>query len=91
MGPTASPSFDPDGIIGACPDEWVVKRGGERYDEGDIVAVTVSESPERKVVYRCKAWPHSQHCGQFSPTAFGGDLVRAHIVILTSCLICLDY
>ena len=74
MGPTESPSFDPEGSVGACPDEWVSKGpNDEGYDEGDMVAVTLSTTPERKVAYRCKAWPMSEYCGQYDPTVFGGD------------------
>jgi len=71
-GPTASPSYDPANSVGACPEEW---SGGAhtKYEEGDLVAVTVSAVPLRQVAYRCKAWPFSGYCGQLSPLVFGGD------------------
>lgn len=40
-----------------------------------MVSVTVSNVPLRKVAYKCKAWPYSGHCGQYSPTnVLGGPL-----------------
>jgi hypothetical protein len=72
IGPTSSPTIDPATSVGVCPDEWV--RGSHvAYEEGDMVSVTVSETPLRKVAYRCKAWPYSGFCGQLSPDQFGGD------------------
>jgi hypothetical protein len=72
IGPTSSPSFDPAKSVGACPDDW--GRGSNTaYEEGDMVSVTVSNTPLRKVAYKCKAWPFSGYCGQFNPTQFGGD------------------
>jgi len=70
-GPTASPSFDVL-AVGACPDEWEA-GDNSKYEENDMVAITVSESPLRKVAYKCKAWPYSGYCGQFSPVVFGGS------------------
>jgi hypothetical protein len=32
-----------------------------------MAAVTVSVSPERKVVYQCKAWPLNRFCSNYSP------------------------
>mmetsp|Transcript_3382 Transcript_3382/g.6143 ORF Transcript_3382/g.6143 Transcript_3382/m.6143 type:complete len:657 (+) Transcript_3382:92-2062(+) len=72
MGPTSAPSFDPANSVGACPDEWS-SGTNTKYEEGDMVSVTVSSIPLRKVAYKCKAWPFSGHCGQFNPTQFGGD------------------
>jgi len=70
--PTTSPVFTPAGSVGVCPDAWA--RGSNvAYEEGDMVSVTVSASPLRQVAYRCKAWPFSGFCGQFSPIEFGGD------------------
>eukprot|EP00584_Thalassiosira_punctigera_P002647 CAMPEP_0172527200 /NCGR_PEP_ID=MMETSP1067-20121228/1937_1 /TAXON_ID=265564 ORGANISM="Thalassiosira punctigera, Strain Tpunct2005C2" /NCGR_SAMPLE_ID=MMETSP1067 /ASSEMBLY_ACC=CAM_ASM_000444 /LENGTH=652 /DNA_ID=CAMNT_0013310885 /DNA_START=110 /DNA_END=2068 /DNA_ORIENTATION=- len=71
-GPTGAPSFDPANSVGACPDEWSA-GSNTKYEEGDLVSVSVSTTPIRKVAYRCKAWPYSGHCGQYSPTVFGGD------------------
>jgi len=61
--PTASPSFDPANVVG-CPPNWT---DGEEYEEGGMAAVTISETPERKVAYVCNAWPLNQFCGRFSP------------------------
>ncbi|KAL7523373.1 hypothetical protein ACHAXR_000149, partial [Thalassiosira sp. AJA248-18] len=72
MGPTGAPSFDKLAMVGNCPDEWAA-GSNIKYEEGDIVAVIVSNTPIRKVAYKCKAWPYSGYCGQFSPTQFGGD------------------
>lgn len=71
MGPTASPSFDALNV-GVCPDEWS-SGSNVAYEEGDMVSLTVSNVPLRKVAYKCKAWPYSGYCGQFSPTEYGGD------------------
>ena len=74
VGPTASPSHDPATMIGACPEAW---EGGDayRYEEGDMVSVTVSEVPLRKMAYKCKAWPYSGHCNQYDPlNELGGPL-----------------
>jgi hypothetical protein len=74
MGPTSSPTFDAANFVGACPEEW--SRGSNTaYDEGDMVSVTVSDMPLRQVAFKCKAWPYSGHCGQFSPEdSIGGPL-----------------
>ena len=73
MGPTSSPSFALKNIIGACPDDWEKRAHPLKYEEGDMVSVTVSKSPERKYAYTCKAYPWSGHCGNFAPDVFGGD------------------
>jgi ribosomal protein L21E len=72
IGPTSSPNYDPAKSIGACPEVW---SSGihTKYEEGDMVSVTVSTVPLRKVAFKCKAWPYSGHCAQFAPDAFGGD------------------
>jgi len=70
ISPTVAPSFDSANSVGGCPDIWVKDT---EYEEGDLVAVTVSTSPERKFAFKCKAWPFSGFCKQFSPTEFGGD------------------
>lgn len=72
MGPTTSPSFETLASVGACPDEW---SSSDDYEEGDMVSVSVSTTPIRKVAYKCKAWPYSGHCAQFSPeNELGGSL-----------------
>jgi len=71
-GPTGAPSFDPENSVGGCPDEWVA-GDNTLYEEGDMVSVSVSTTPIRKIAYRCKAWPLSGFCGQFAPNVFGGD------------------
>lgn len=72
--PTQSPSFDSLASVGTCPDGWEA-GGNTKYEEGDMVSVVVSSDPPRTVVYRCKVWPYSGHCGQFHPAhEEGGDL-----------------
>jgi len=71
--PTGSPSFDPINNVGPCPEEWAA-GSDTKYEEGDIVSVTTSTTPVRKAAFRCREWPLSGFCGQFSPTNFGGDL-----------------
>jgi hypothetical protein len=65
-GPTSSPSFDPVKSVGACGPAWS-SGSNVAYEEGDMVSVTVSTTPVRKVAYKCKSWPLSGHCGQYSP------------------------
>jgi len=67
ISPTSSPNFDAAASMGACPDEWSA-GSNIKYEEGDIVSVTVSMVPLRKVAFRCKFWPYSGFCGQYSPT-----------------------
>merc|ERR1712029_560623 len=63
MGPTASPAFDRLGFIGSgCPGEYSASRTD--YEAGDQVAVTVSSSPERKVLYQCREYPNAGFCNQ---------------------------
>jgi len=69
--PTASPNFDVANVA-VCPGEWVAGTN-TAYEEGDMVSVSVSTTPIRKVAYKCKAWPYSGYCGQFSPTEYGGN------------------
>eukprot|EP00571_Detonula_confervacea_P006562 CAMPEP_0172330918 /NCGR_PEP_ID=MMETSP1058-20130122/61653_1 /TAXON_ID=83371 /ORGANISM="Detonula confervacea, Strain CCMP 353" /LENGTH=658 /DNA_ID=CAMNT_0013048155 /DNA_START=126 /DNA_END=2102 /DNA_ORIENTATION=- len=73
IGPTAAPNFDVLATVGACPQEWV-SGDQSAYAPDDKVSVTVSQLPLRKVVYKCKSWPSSNHCGQHAPNVFGGDL-----------------
>jgi hypothetical protein len=57
-----------------CPEQWVA-GSNVAYDEGDMVSVVVSVTPPRSVVFKCKAWPYSGHCGQYSPdNVLGGKL-----------------
>ncbi|KAL7526453.1 hypothetical protein ACHAWF_003276, partial [Thalassiosira exigua] len=72
IAPTSSPTFDPANSIGGCPPLWE-SGGADAYEEGDVVSVVVSATPERKVAFVCKAYPRSGYCGQFSPLEFGGD------------------
>ncbi|KAL7528614.1 hypothetical protein ACHAXR_002535, partial [Thalassiosira sp. AJA248-18] len=72
--PTSSPSFVSLADVGVCPDEWSL-GSNTKYEEGDMVSVIVSNEPLRKIAYTCKAWPMSDHCGQYSPTdELGGEL-----------------
>lgn len=73
IGPTSAPSFDALASVGACPQEWVMGDQNS-YEQDDQVSVTVSTTPIRKVVYRCKSWPNSNFCGVHAPDVFGGDL-----------------
>ena len=58
IGPTSSPSFEVLQDLGGCPDEWVEKTpGDEAYEEGD-------RASDGKLVYECRVWPLSDHCGQ---------------------------
>ncbi|EJK52208.1 hypothetical protein THAOC_28548 [Thalassiosira oceanica] len=68
--PTTSPSFDRDPAkhVGGCPDEWV-EGTNAAYEEGDMVSVTVSTSPLRKIAYTCKTWPFSGFCGLYAPNS----------------------
>ena len=68
IAPTSSPSFDPANVSG-CPDVWVAGT----YEADDLVSVVVQTSPEVKFVYKCRGWPFSGYCSQFSPIADGGD------------------
>jgi len=72
IGPTGAPSFDPVNSVGACPGEWVA-GDHTSYEEGDMVSVSVSDTPIRKIAYRCNSWPLSGFCGQFAPNVHGGD------------------
>lgn len=74
---TFSPNTDsPTGTnVGGCPIEWAA-GGSLTYVEDDKVSVLSSDgSSSSKSVYKCKAWPKSAYCGQFSPIdATGGKL-----------------
>jgi len=74
ISPTSSPTFDPANSVGGCPDEW---SGGSnvKYEEGDMVSVTVSTVPLHRQAFRCKAWPYSGNCGRYSPTNEQGGLL----------------
>ena len=71
ISPTSAPSFNPANV-GGCPDAWAA-GDQNKYGEDDLVSVVVQTSPEVKFVYKCKAWPFSGYCGQFSPEVDGGD------------------
>lgn len=59
--PTVSPTAT---SVGGCPSEWTADAN---YNENDKVGVIVSSLPLIQLVYKCKAWPYSGHCGQYSP------------------------
>ena len=74
ISPTAVPT-SPTGLIG-CPVEWA---SGDitKYKENDRVSVIVKKSSESltKAIYKCRAWPISLYCAQFSPIdPIGGSL-----------------
>ena len=54
-----------------CPNAWT-SGDVTKYKENDRVSVIKSISPLVKVMYKCKAWPYSWHCGQFSPLDLAG-------------------
>merc|ERR1712115_92949 len=62
-GPTASPSFDDLAVdANGCPPEY--SSSATDYEAGDQVSVTVSTTPERKIVYQCREWPNTGYCNQ---------------------------
>jgi len=76
IGPTSSPSFDALTEFGdGCPREWSASTTD--YMAGDLVALKVSDSPIRSIVYQCRDFPNSGYCGQgsgFEPATLHGDL-----------------
>jgi len=63
--PTMAPVFVSLTEIGdGCPSAWSASKTD--YEEGDAVSLTVSSTPERTVVYKCKAWPQTGYCNQGS-------------------------
>lgn len=67
MNPTSAPNFASLGLYAAgCPQEYMSNLV---YNAGDKVALTVSSSPKRTIVYECKQWPSSAYCRQsaFAP------------------------
>jgi hypothetical protein len=78
IGPTASPSFDklaPFATLSGCPAEY--SSSNKNYEAGDYVALTVSNSPLRQIVYECKAWPASGYCnngGTMAPGEYYGNM-----------------
>lgn len=73
IAPTSAPVHDTANFIGSCPEEWE-SGSNTKYEEGDMVSVTLSSMPLHSVAYKCKPWPFSGHCGQFSPTENGGAM-----------------
>lgn len=73
--PTLAPTSSPTATsVGGCPAAWAAGTIST-YAENAQVSVTVTASPLVKHVYKCKAWPYSGFCGQFSPLdAAGGSL-----------------
>lgn len=64
IGPTSSPSFDSLTFISnpsGCPEEF---SSASTYEAGDLASVTLSTTPERKVVYECRPWPNTAYCNQ---------------------------
>jgi hypothetical protein len=60
MSPTASPNFQVLREIGeGCPQEYSTSN---KYEPGDEVTVSLSEFPDRKVVFECRAWPDGLFC-----------------------------
>lgn len=56
--PTSSPNYVTLSDLGGCPEEWEEKNtGGAYYEEGDRVS-------SKGLVFTCKRWPYSGHCGQ---------------------------
>jgi hypothetical protein len=69
LTPTDSPTAT---SVGGCPSAW---SAGDGYKENDKVSVIVSTTPLLQLVYKCKAWPYSGHCDQYSPiNPTGGKL-----------------
>merc|ERR1739845_245592 len=59
--PTASPSFVEIAMLASgCPAEF--SASSTNYDAGDLVALTVSIKPERKIVYMCRDFPNNGYC-----------------------------
>jgi len=73
--PTNAPTSSPTAaIVGGCPGAWAA-GGMTTYTENQQVSVTVTTTPLVQLAYKCKAWPYSGFCGQFSPLdAAGGSL-----------------
>ena len=63
IAPTVSPSYDPDNLIDgeACPELWE-EGGNDKYEEGDLVSEIVSEEPEMRAAFVCRAWPKRYVC-----------------------------
>ena len=61
--PTMAPVFVSLTEIGdGCPSAWSASKTD--YEGGDAVSLTVSDTPERTVVYKCKSGPSSGYCNQ---------------------------
>jgi len=71
IAPTTAPSYDPANV-GGCPVPWAAGNI-DTYEVDDLVSVVVQTSPEVKLIYKCKKWPFSFYCGQYSPIDDGGD------------------
>lgn len=79
--PTASPSFtDLTVDSSGCPVAYDSAETG--YEAGDRVSVTVSETPERKIVFECRTFPNDGYCNQagFEP-AFSANWESAWTII----------
>ncbi len=71
-GPTGFPSSNPVDSIGNCPDECSSSTH-TKYNEGNLITITMSIIPIRKVAYHCKAYPFGGYCGIFSLIVFDND------------------
>lgn len=71
-GPTASPSYDVLEDMGACPDEWEERSGTDdnKYEEGDRITAN-------GLVFECRMWPYSGHCGQAGYQPLNADAATA--------------
>jgi len=76
--PTGAPNFAPTNSVGACPEQWVA-GSDTKYEEGDLVSVITSTTPLRTAAFKCREWPLSGFCGQFSPTSNGGNQGWIHV------------
>ena len=71
MAPTASPNFSSLVEIGdGCP---LAYDEATAYQAGDLVAAFVSDSPERTMVYECRAFPDGAYCNAGPDYAPGSE------------------
>ena len=62
--------------LGGCPDLWSPGDHFTKYKENDQVSVIKSTIPQTQVIYKCKTWPNSWYCGQYSPLDYNGGKLR---------------
>ena len=83
-GPSASPTFDAlVADIDGCPAEYSSEK--DDYQGGEQVTLTVSEDPERKLVYECKAYPYVGYCNQHGPFAPGEQYASMAWTLVGAC------